>query len=61
MLYSTAADTPAILAPNTSTTKKFLSMTGDGTNGGTPAWDALTASDIPNISMTIIDTGTDVV
>lgn len=61
MLYSTAADTPVVLAPNTSTTKKFLSMTGDGTNGGTPAWDTLTASDIPNISMAIIDTGTDVV
>jgi hypothetical protein len=61
MLYSTAADTPTVLAPNTSTTKKFLSMTGDGTDGDTPTWDTLTASDIPNISMDIIDTGTEVV
>jgi hypothetical protein len=27
------------LLPNTTTTKKFLRMTGDGTNGADPAWD----------------------
>lgn len=61
LLYSTAADTPAILAPNITTTKKFLSMTGDGTDGTAPVWDTLSASDIPNISMENIDTGTTVI
>lgn len=37
--YQSATDTTTLLSPNTTTTKKYLSMTGDGTNGGVPAWD----------------------
>lgn len=36
------------LAPNTTTTKKFLRQTGDGTNGTTPAWDTLVGTDLPS-------------
>ena len=42
MIYGNAAGAPLRLAPNTSTTKKYLSMTGDGTNGDAPFWDTIT-------------------
>lgn len=42
MIYSNGAGAPLSLAPNTSTTKKYLSMTGDGTNGDAPFWDTIT-------------------
>jgi hypothetical protein len=41
MIYSNGAGAPLSLAPNTSTTKKYLSMTGDGTNGDAPFWDTI--------------------
>ena len=44
--YQSAADTTALLAPNTTTTKKFLRQTGDGTNSAAPAWDTVLGSDI---------------
>lgn len=42
MIYGNAVGLPLRLAPNTTTTKKYLSMTGDGTNGDTPIWDTIT-------------------
>jgi macrodomain Ter protein organizer (MatP/YcbG family) len=44
--YQSAADTTTLLSPNTTTTKKFLRMTGNGTNGVAPAWDTVTATDV---------------
>ena len=44
MIYSNGAGAPLSLAPNTTTTKKYLSMTGDGTNGDAPFWDTIPAS-----------------
>ena len=44
--YQSNTDTTTLLSPNTTTTKKFLRMTGDGTNGAAPAWDTVTASDV---------------
>lgn len=41
MIYSNSAGAPLSLSPNTTTTKKYLSMTGDGTNGAAPVWDVL--------------------
>jgi hypothetical protein len=46
--YQSAANTTSLLSPNTTTTKKFLRQTGDGTNGAAPAWDTLVAGDIPS-------------
>jgi hypothetical protein len=46
--YQSAANTTSLLSPNTTTTKKFLRQTGDGTNGTAPAWDTLVANDIPS-------------
>lgn len=50
IMYSTAASAPAVLDANTTATKKFLSMTGTGSAGAAPAWEALTANDIPSIT-----------
>jgi len=36
-----------LVGPNTTTTRKFLRMTGTGTLGGTPAWDTLQSGDVP--------------
>jgi hypothetical protein len=65
--YQSGTDTTTLLGPNTTTTKKFLRMTGDGTNGAAPAWDTLVAGDIPSLTSaqlaTILsdETGTGVV
>jgi hypothetical protein len=48
--YQSAANTTTLLAPNTTTTKKFLRQTGDGTNGTAPAWDTIVAGDIPTLN-----------
>lgn len=37
--YQSNTDTTTLLAPNTTTTKKYLSQTGNGTNGAAPVWD----------------------
>lgn len=46
LLYSTAANTPTKLAPNTTNTKKFLRMTGTGSAGAAPVWDTVSKSDV---------------
>jgi hypothetical protein len=45
-LYSSATDTLAKLAGNTTTTQKFLAQTGTGTASAAPAWTALSYSSI---------------
>ena len=46
IMYSSAANTPARLAANTTTTKKFLRMTGTGSAGAAPVWDTVTKTDV---------------
>ena len=46
IMYSSAANTPTRLAANTTSTKKFLRMTGTGSAGAAPAWDTVTKSDV---------------
>ena len=54
--YQSAANVTTLLAPNTTVTKKFLSMTGTGANGAAPIWDTFSAaasganSDITSLS-----------
>jgi hypothetical protein len=50
MPYQSNTDTTTLLSPNTTTTKKFLRMTGDGTNGAAPAWDTIAAGDVPTLN-----------
>lgn len=58
--YQSAADTTTLLAPNTSTTKKFLRMTGTGVNGAVPAWDTLVAADVPTLNQNSTGTAANV-
>jgi hypothetical protein len=51
MPYQSAANTTTLLSPNTTATKNFLAMTGDGTNGAAPVWGALAAADIPAFNL----------
>ena len=48
MPYQSGVDTTTLLAPNTSANKRFLRMTGTGTNGAAPAWDSIVDGDIPS-------------
>lgn len=47
VLYSDATNSLARLAGNTTTTKKFLRQTGNGSISAAPAWDTLVDGDIP--------------
>jgi len=49
ILYSSAANTLARLAGNTTATKKFLMQVGDGTVSAAPSWTA-TAADFPTLN-----------
>ncbi len=46
MIYSNSSGAAQRLAPNTTTTRKYLSMLGDGTFGAVPTWEAISASGI---------------
>ncbi len=45
-LYSSATNTLSKLSGNTTTTRKFLRQTGNGSVSAAPAWDTVTASDV---------------
>lgn len=45
-LYSSASNTLAKLAGNTTTTKKFLSQTGDGAASAAPSWSTVSSTDV---------------
>ena len=47
LIYGSAASTNSRLGGNTTTTRKFLRQTGDGTNSAAPAWDTVTDADLP--------------
>ncbi len=47
ILYGAGLTTIALLAGNTSTQRRFLSQTGNGTVSAAPSWQAVTASDLP--------------
>jgi len=44
--YQSAAGVTTQLAPNVSTTKKFLTQTGSGTNGAAPGWGTIASADL---------------
>lgn len=57
-LYASATDTWTKLPGNTTTTRKLLRQTGDGTDSAAPVWDTLVAGDIPNIDTSKLTSGT---
>ena len=56
--YQSNTNTTTLLAPNTTTTKKFLTQTGTGANGAAPSWAALASSDVGlgNVENTALST-----
>jgi hypothetical protein len=44
--YQSDVDTTSLLSPNITTTKKFLTQTGDATNGAAPSWGTVSKSDV---------------
>ena len=49
MIYGNAVGLPIRRAGNTTTTKMFLSQTGDGTSSAAPQWSVVTASDVGGV------------
>lgn len=49
--FQSNVDVTSLLLPNTTTTKKFVRMTGDGTNGAYPEWDTLAQADISGLKV----------
>lgn len=52
IVYSNAAGAPVRRAGNTTTTKMYLSQTGDGTSSAAPQWSAITSSDTGSVPTT---------
>lgn len=52
VLYGSADNTPAKLAGNITSTRKFFRQVGDGAVSAAPAWDTLLAADVPDLSAT---------
>ena len=48
--YQSAINATTLLAPNITTTKKYLTQTGNGSNGAAPVWNALLAADVPTLN-----------
>lgn len=54
-LYSSAANTLAKLAGNITTTKQYLSQTGDGALSAAPIWSTISGGDITGAALTRVD------
>ncbi len=57
VIYGGASGTGTRLSGNTTTTREFLSSTGDGVNSAAPVFVSLATSDIPNLDFSKITTG----
>jgi hypothetical protein len=57
ILYYSSGTTLTQLNGNTTTTRQFLSQTGNGTVSAAPVWNALAASDIPNLDASKVTSG----
>jgi hypothetical protein len=57
-LYSSAANTLAKLAGNTTTTPKYLRQVGTGSASQAPSWETLSASDIASGVLPVVNGGT---
>jgi hypothetical protein len=50
--YQSGADVTTMLAPNTTTTPKYLTQTGTGTNGAAPTWGTIVTAGITDDAVT---------
>lgn len=55
ILYSSATNTLSKLSGNTTTSKMFLSQTGDGVNSAAPTWEVINGSDITGENLTRVN------
>ena len=55
LIYASAGTTLSKLAGNATTTRKFLRQTGTGSVSPAPAWDTITAADVPGSALTKTD------
>lgn len=51
IIYEDATPTPTRLAGNTTTTKKFLTQTGNGSISAVPGWNILVSGDVPAVNL----------
>ena len=56
--YQSNTDVTSFLAPNISTTKRFLQQSGDNSNGAAPVWTTLSASDLPAVPISLLSAST---
>ena len=54
--YESATNTASRLAGNTTTTKKFLTQTGNGTISAAPGWNTIAAVDVPTLNQSTTGT-----
>lgn len=62
IIYGAASGVGSRLAGNTTSTKKFLTQTGDGVNSSAPGWNSIVSGDLPSIahsSLTGLTSGDD--
>ena len=57
IIIENSSPAPDRLAGNTTTTKKFLTQTGNGTTSAEPAWGTIVAADVPSLAASIITSG----
>lgn len=55
--YQSDTNTTSLLSPNVTTTNKFLTQVGDGTNGFAPLWQAITGLNNVTIGSAVATTG----
>lgn len=55
LLYASAANTLAKLGGNTTTSKMFLSQTGNGTTSAAPVWEVIDGTDVNGQALTKVD------
>jgi hypothetical protein len=60
ILYSSASNTLSKLSGNTTTTKKYLTQTGDGTNSAAPGWNTIAAADVPTLNQNTTGTAANI-
>lgn len=58
MLYGGLAGVATVLMGNATTQRKFLKSAGNNTTPSDPSWEALTADDIPQLGLSIIQSKT---
>lgn len=60
IIYEDATPTPVRLAGNTTSTKKFLTQTGNGSISAVPGWNTIIAGDVPTLNQNTTGTASNV-